>query len=297
MKSATNTLLAVIAAILVVVAYLSIYTVNQSERALVLRLGEIVQDSETGQGKVMMPGLHIKLPFITNVKWFDARLRTLNVQSSRILTQEQKYVLVDYFVKWRIKDFPLYYKRTSGIDLRTQTLLQQKVNDALRAAFGKRTISEVISGERMNIMALLKEAANTSAHSLGVNVTDVRIKRIDLPKEVSESVFSRMRAEREQVATKHRSDGKAEAEKIRANADANVIVTLATAKNDAAQIRAKGLADAANIYATAYNKDAKFYAFYRSLIAYKTVFHDKNSLMVLEPGSQFFKYFHAPTSK
>lgn len=274
-----------------------IFTVREGQRALVLRLGELVLNPNTNQPEVFKPGLHFKLPFLSKVRKLDVRLQTLNVDSSRILTAEQKYVIVDYFARWRIEKVVLYYKRTGGYSFRAQMLLKQKTNDALRAAFGKRTIKEVISGERLNIMELLKKKANESAHSLGIEVTDVRIMGIDLPKEVRESVFERMRTEREQVATKHRSQGKAQAEVIRASTDATVAIILAKAKAAAQKVRADGDAKAAGIYSNAYRKNAQFYAFYRSLNAYTQVFRNKSTVMVIKPGGQFFKYFNKAVVK
>lgn len=275
---------------LVIIGLTTLYTVKEGQGALVLRLGEITANAQ-GQPVMITPGLHAKLPIVDHVRYFDVRLQTFDVKSSRILTKEQKYVLVDYYVKWRISDLPLYYTRTGGYSIQAERLLQQKINNALRAAFGERSITEVIS-ERGDIMSMLKQKADESAASLGASVVDVRIKSIDLPKEVSTSVFERMRTEREQVATKHRSDGRAAGEVVRAEADAKVTVILAKAKADAERIRAEGSAKAAHIYANAYNKDPNFYAFYRSLEAYMHAFHDKHDLLLLKPDSQFFKYLH-----
>lgn len=269
----------------------AIYTVNEGQKAFVMRLGEIIKDPATGQGRVINPGLHFKLPFINSVRYFDVRLRTMDVQSSRILTDQQKYVLVDYYTKWRISDLPLYFQRTGGFGLRAENLLAQKINNALRAAFGQLSMSEVISGQRLNVMLILKQKADESAQGLGIDVIDVRIKRIDLPREVSESVFARMRTERQQVATKHRSDGHAAANAMRAEADAKATVLLANAKRDAAQIRAKGVTRAAKIYTDSYQKDTEFYAFLRSLDAYQNSFTGKSDLIVLQPEGEFFKYF------
>lgn len=277
--------------VLLIFSYASFYTVKESQRALVLRLGKIVKNNE-GEAKVVGPGLHMKLPFITVIRKFDYRLQTIDVQSSRILTKEQKYVLVDYYAKWKIADLQRYYTSTGGYPLRAQTLLEQKINNVLRAEFGKRTIKEVIS--RGSLMELLMQAASESAQSLGINVYDVRIKRIDLPNEVSKSVFARMRTKREQVANKHRSDGKAAAEKIEAEADAAVTIILATAKQQAADIRAKGDAQAAAVYTNAYSKDPAFFNFYRSTEAYKEVFNSKQDIMVIKPDTAFFKYFNSP---
>ncbi len=277
--------------LLLFIAFISLFTVQEGERALTLRLGELTTNPQ-GQIKIFAPGLHFKTPFITKVRWFDVRLQTLNVDSSRILTAEQKYVRVDYYAKWRIDDLALYYKRTGGNPARAQRLLTQKINDSLRAAIGERTIKEVISGERADIMKLLKAQANKSAQGLGIRVTDVRIQAIDLPSQVRDSVYQRMRSEREQVATKHRAQGQAEAEAIRADADKNAAITIAEAKTKAQRIRAAGDAEAANIYIKAYSQDPEFYAFYRSLEAYRQVFRNKDTIMVLRPDNKFFKYFN-----
>lgn len=288
---------AIIALLVVILLSMSLFTIQEGQLGLVLRLGELQKNPKTGQIKIYSPGLHFKLPFVTSVRKFDVRLQNLSVESSRILTEEQKYVLINYFAKWRIADLPLYYKRTGGYAERAQMLLQQKVNDALRAAIGNHSIKEIISGERMNIMELLKEKANVSAKALGINVKDVRILAIDLPQEVRESVYERMRSEREQVAAKHRSQGKAQAEAIRANADATVAVTLAKASAQAQRTRANGDAQAATIYTQAYSQNPKFYEMYRSLKAYRQVFRNKNTVMVLRPNSKFFKYFVQEKSK
>lgn len=289
---ASKSLGVIVSFVLLVFLYSSLFIVQEGQRGLLLRLGEIVHTAD-GKAKVLSPGLGFKVPLLNQVRLFDVRLQTLTVQASRILTQEQKYVLVDYYVKWRIENLPLYYQRTGGDELRTQTLLQQQVNDALRAAFGQRTITDMVSGERVNVMALLKDSANVTAKNLGIAVVDVRIKAIDLPDEVSETVFTRMRTKREQVATQHRADGRAQAEAIKATADSRATVALSAAKTKAANLRAQGMAEAAQIYAQAYNKDPEFYAFYRSLEAYKTSFSNKNDFLLLTPESDFFKYFNA----
>lgn len=291
------TLAAIISVAIILIAYMSMYTVMEGQQALLLRLGKIVKNPTTGQAIIKNPGLHFKLPIANSVRKLDVRLQTLNVDSSRILTAEQKYVLVDYFAKWRIADLALYYKRTGGYPVRAQNLLRQKINDALRAAFGKRNIKDVVSGERMNIMALLQEKANKSAKRLGIRVIDVRIRGIDLPQEVRESVFERMRTEREQVATKHRARGLASGEAIRANADAEVAVTIAKTKATAQRIRASGDKEAADIYIQAYNQDPKFYALYRSLEAYRQVLTNKSTVMILRPDNEFFKYFNQAQQK
>ncbi len=277
--------------IVVIVLYASVYTVNEGQKALLLRLGQI-ELGANGKPKIILPGLNFKIPFLNQTQKFDTRLQMLTVQSSRILTQDQKYVLVDYYIKWRIEDLPLYYQRTSGDPLRAETLLQQQVNDALRTAFGQRTLTEMVSGERINVMALLKDSANATAKNLGIWVADVRIKSIDLPKEVSEKVFNNMRTKREQDATQYRADGRAKAEGISATADAKAAIAVAQSLVAAADLRAQGAAKAAQIYADAYNQGPEFYSFYRSLEAYKIGFSNKSDLLILTPQSDFFKYFN-----
>lgn len=277
-----------IAALLVLT---SLFTIKEGEQGIVLRLGEIVHQA-SGETRTYDPGLHIKFPLIEQVKKFDVRLRTFNVPSSRILTKEQKMVHVDYYVKWRIKDVAKYFKTTNGVLIHAQRLLEQRINNALRASFGERTISEVITAERENIMSTLKDRANDNSDNLGIEVVDVRLKQIDLPKEVSLSVYERMRADREKVATKYRSDGKSQAEKIRAQADADVTVILASANAESAEIRASGDAEAAAIYNNAYEKDSKFYNILRSLQAYENSFKSKKDFLVLKPNIEYFKYFH-----
>lgn len=310
----SNKFMPIIVGIIAVLLVLSgtLFTVRQDQRAIILRFGKIVttsgatkavptnnldDDSITAElfadARIYQPGLHIKIPFIEHVKRFSSRLLTLDAQSSRILTAEQKYVIVDYYAKWRISNVPLYYTRTGGSSRRADNLIQQKINDSLRAQFGLHTITEVVSAERGDIMTTLQHEANKSASTLGVDVFDVRIKRIDLPTAVSTSVFQRMAAEREQVAAKHRASGQAVAEKIRAQADANVRVIIAKAKASAAKIRAQGDATATQIYANAYSKDASFYAFLRSMQAYATSFNNKQDIVVINPDSQFFKYFNS----
>ncbi len=288
-----KSLFGVVAAITIIVLLGCFFTVQQGQKALVLQMGRFVKNPVTDKAEVYGPGLHFKFPFINQVRAFDARLQTMDVQSSRILTKEQKYVLVDYYVKWRISDLPLFYKTTHGQPLRAESILQQKINDALRAAFGDRQLSEVVSGERVEVMNKLLQEAEAGAVNLGLDVLDVRIKRIDLPENVSKSVFHRMRTKREQVAALYRSEGKAKAEKVRADADAEVEVILAKAKQKAAVIRAEGKEKSAKIYAEAYNKDDNFYQFFRSLEVYKQIFSKKNNMIVLSPSSELMKYFNS----
>ncbi|HVV69365.1 MAG TPA: protease modulator HflC [Gammaproteobacteria bacterium] len=286
-----KTFFIVVAVIIVIALYSSMYTVSEGQQALLLRLGQIEQTAD-GKAKVIKPGLHFKIPFLNQVQKFDVRLQMLTVQSSRILTQDQKYVLVDYYIKWRIEDLPLYYQRTGGDPLRAETLLQQQVNGALLTEFGQRTLTEMVSGERVNVMSVLKDSANATAKNLGIWIADVRIKSIDLPKEVSEKVYNNMRTKREQDATQYRADGRAKAEAIKATAEAKAAIAVAQAQVAAANIRAQGVSQASQIYADAYSKSPEFYAFYRSLEAYKVGFNNKTDLLILTPDSEFFKYFN-----
>jgi len=283
--------LAIVGGVVAFLVLTSLFVIKEGEQGIVLRLGEIVHQ-DNGDTRTYNPGLHIKFPLIEQIKKFDVRLRTFNVPSSRILTKEQKMVHVDYYVKWRIKDIAKYFKTTNGVLVHAQRLLEQRINNALRASFGERTISEVITAERENIMSTLKDRANENSNTLGIEVVDVRLKQIDLPKEVSLSVYERMRADREKVATKYRSDGRSQAEKLRAKADADVTVILATANAESAQIRASGDAEAATIYNNAYEKDSKFYNVLRSLQAYENSFNSKKDFLVLKPNIEYFKYFH-----
>lgn len=278
--------------IVVLMIYSSLFVVNEGERALISRLGKLLKTGD--EFMIDGPGLHIKIPVIDQVLYFSSRLQTLDIQSSRIVTAQKKDVIVDYYVKWRITNLPLYYTRTSGQIVRAEKLLSQQVNDGLRAEFGRRTISEVVSDDRAGIMTALNKSANLSAQKLGLTVVDVRIKRIDLPEEVSNAVFERMREERKRVATEHRSKGEAEAETVRAGADANATVIVATARAQSNRTRASGDGQASTIYADAYSKNPNFYAFYQSLVSYTKVFDNKQNVLVLSPQTEFFRYFNNP---
>ena len=291
-----NKILLIVVAIVAFLGLTSLYEVREGQHGLLLRLGKIKADA-SGKAVIAGPGLHFKFPIINKARIFDTRLQTLDIKSSRIVTEEKKDVLVDYYAKWRIDDLPLYFTRTGGSELRAETLLEQRLNDSLRAEFGKRNISDVVSGERVDIMNLLKLQADEGAKVLGIKIVDVRIKRIDLPTEVSSAVYARMRAERERIANSHRAEGKADAEAIRAKADANVTVTLAEADKSSKVLRGEGDAKAAAIYAQAYTQDPKFFAFYRSMDAYQQAFNSKRDMLVLKPDSQFFKYFNTAENK
>ncbi len=279
----------VVVIIALIVLFNSFFVVRQGQRALTLYLGELIK-MPGGKAKIYNPGLHFNIPFVVSVLKFDVRIQNIDAESSKIPTDEQKYLLVDYYAKWRIDNIPLYYTRTGGYPRRARILLTQKINDALRAAFGKRSLRDVVSAERSDIMDIIKKSANQSASDLGVRVVDTRIKGIDLLQQVEDSVYQRMRTKREQVATKYRYQGKAEAEKIRAEADAKARISIATAATLAQKARASGDLKASTIYTNAYNQNPSFYAFYRSLRAYKQVFSKRNTIMVLRPNNEFFQY-------
>jgi len=267
---------------------LSLFSVDQRQAALVFQLGEVVDIKK-------QPGLYLKLPLVQNIRYFDTRILTLDaVDPERFITSEKKNVLVDYYVKWRIKDVERFYVSFNGDEQRGVSRLAQTVNDGMRAEFGKRTVHDVVSGQRDDVMESLRKSADLDAHRFGVEVMDVRIKRVDLPTEVSESVYRRMEAERKRVANELRSTGFAEAEKIRADADKQREVIIAEAYRDAQRIKGEGDGRAAAIYGEAFGKNAEFYAFYRSMEAYKQSFASKNDVMVLQPNSEFFRYMKSP---
>ena len=270
--------------VVLIVLSLSLFVVDQRQNAIVFRFGEIV-------GVKKQPGLFFKLPLVDNVRFFDVRVLTIeSSEPERFLTSEKKNVLVDLFVKWRIAEVEKYYISVNGEESRAQTRLLQTINDGLRAEFGNRTVHDVVSGERDRIMELMRDKANEDARKIGVEVLDVRVKRVDLPQEVSQSVYSRMDAERKRVANELRSTGAAESEKIRADADKQREVILAQAYRDAQRIKGEGDAKATAIYARAYEQNPEFYAFSRSLEAYRQSFKSKSDVLVLEPNSEFFKY-------
>lgn len=267
-----------------VVGSMSIFTVDEREKAIMFKFGEIV-------GTDFAPGLHFKIPFVNNVSKFDARIQTMDAQPERFLTSEKKNVIVDAFVKWKIDNVSKFYTATGGDADRANIRLSQFIKDGLRGEFGKRTIKQVVSGDRNEIMDILTVEANKQAQEFGIDIVDVRIKRIDLDKNISDSVYRRMEAERQRVAKELRAQGEQEAETIRAKADKERTVILAEAFRKAEEIRGQGDQEAANIYATAYNKDKEFYALYRSLNAYRNSFANKEDILVVQPTSEFFKYF------
>ena len=286
-----NLLIAVFV-LLVLLASGSLFAVKEGERAIVIQFGKVQRDEATGETRVFEPGLHFKLPFIDSVRHLDARIQTLDGTPDRFVTSEKKDLIVDSYVKWRIEDFARYYLSTGGNKLQAEALLKQKVNNGLRSEFGTRTIAQIVSGERSALMNQAMEQASTSSDELGIEIVDLRVKQINLPTEVSNSVFQRMRAERAAVAREHRSEGQEQAEVIKANIDAKVTVMLADAERNARQLRGEGDAIAAQIYADAYSKNADFYSFLRSMDAYKQSFNSKQDVMVIAPDSDFFKYMN-----
>ena len=274
-----------------VVASMSLFTVDQRQYALVFQLGEIKKALD-------QPGLNWKWPLIQNVRYFDKRILTMDTpEPERFITSEKKNVLVDLFVKWRIADPKLYYISVLGDEARAVTRLQQTVNAGLREEFGKRTVHEVVSGQRDAIMEEMREKADLDARKIGVQIVDVRLKRVDLPLEVSESVYRRMEAERKRVANELRSEGAAAAEKIRADADRQREVIIAEAYRESQQTKGDGDAQAAAIYATAFRRDPEFFAFYRSQEAYRQSFAGKSDVLVVEPSSDFFRYLRSATGQ
>ncbi len=279
--------------LLVVVAGLinaAFFIVKENEVALRLQLGEIVDSNYD-------PGLHFKTPLVQSVKIFDKRIQTLDLEPERFLTVEKKFVVVDSFAKWRISDVAQYFRSTRGSPTQTARLLSARINAALRDEFGKRTIQEVVSGERSEIMRKLAREADASAADLGVEIVDVRVKQIDFEEAISENIYERMRTERHRVAAELRAEGAEAAERIQANADRQRTEILAKAYRDAELLRGEGDAQAAEIYAKAFDRNREFYNFWRSLKAYREIFRDGNSLMVLDPDSAFFRYFKSETPK
>ena len=275
----------------------SLFVVEEGNRAIVIQFGKVQRDSETGDTTVFEPGLHWKLPFFDRVVRLDARIQTLDEVPDRFVTAEKKDLIVDLYVKWKIEDFAKYYLATGGIKAGAEILLQQKVNNALRSEFGTRTIQEIVSGERSELMDEAMTQASTSSDELGINIIDVRVKQINLPLEVRNFIFQRMRSEREAVAREHRSEGKEKAEFIKADIDAKITVMLADAERNLRKLRGEGEAQAAQIYAETYTKEPEFYRFLRSMDAYKKSFSSKQDVLVIEPDSDFFRYMKNPTGK
>src|SRR5690242_9468465 len=285
-----NRLAAVLVVLLAVLllASLSTFTVDQRQRAIVFQLGEIKE-------VISEPGLHFKWPLIQNVRYFDNRILTLDTQETEpFMTSEKKNVLVDSFVKWRIDDLRLFYVAASGDEAQAANRLNGWVKSALFEEFGKRRVHDVISGERDKIMEIVRERVSEDAKQLGIRIVDVRIKRVELPDEVRDSVYRRMEAERKSAASQARSQGFSEAERVRAEADRDREIIIAEAYRTAQRVKGEGDARASAIYAKAYSENPEFYAFYRSLDAYRNTFRGKNDVLVIDPSSEFFRYFKNP---
>ena len=268
----------------------SLFVVEEGNKAIVIQFGKVQRDSDTDVTRVFEPGLHLKLPFFDRVVKLDARIQTLDEAPDRFVTSEKKDLIVDLYVKWKIEDFAKYYLATGGIKSSAEILLQQKVNNGLRSEFGTRTIQQIVSGERSELMDEAMEQASTSSDELGIEIIDVRVKQINLPLEVRNFIFQRMRTEREAVAREHRSEGKEKAEFIKADIDAKITVMLADAERNLRKLQGEGEAQAAQIYAETYTKDPEFYSFLRSMDAYKKSFSSKQDILVVEPDSDFFRY-------
>jgi len=280
---------ALVAALLIVSG--ALFTVDQRDNAIVFQLGEI-------KNVVKTPGLHFKWPLIQNVRRFDMRILSYDdPEPLRFITSEKKPVLVDSFVMWRVNDVRQFYVSVRGDQFSAETRIRQTISDSLQAEFGRRTLHDVVSGQRDEIMSVVREKVDKELRRIGVEIVDVRLKRVDLPQEVSESVYRRMEAERKRVANELRSTGAAEAERIRADADRQREVILAEAYRDAQKIKGEGDAKATDIYGKAFSADPEFYAFYRSLEAYRSTFRGNHDLLLLQPDSDFFRYFKNPTGR
>ena len=287
---ALGPILAAAAALLVLLSSV-MFTVDQRQNAILFQLGEV-------KDVVTKPGLNFKWPLIQNVRYFDMRILTFDdAEPLRFITSEKKPVLVDSFVKWRILDVKQYYISVQGDELRAATRLKQTISGGLQAEFGSRTVHDVVSGERNKIMEDVREKADQDLRRIGVEIVDVRLKRVDLPLEVSESVYRRMEAERKRVANELRSTGFAESERIRADAERQREVILAEAYRDAQKIKGEGDAKGTDIYAQAFSRNAEFYSFYRSMEAYRSSFKGKSDLLLIEPNSEFFRYLKDAAGK
>ncbi len=289
MKSFSSILMGILVAGFFLVTS-AIYIVDERQQAILFQLGEVVDVKSK-------PGLYFKIPIAQNVRYFEKRILTMDTdEPERFITSEKKNVLVDLFVKWRIVDVKQYYISVRGDESLARIRLAQTINASLRDEFGNRTVHDVVSGERDVIMEIMRQKADADARTIGVEVIDVRLKRVDLPQEVSESVYRRMEAERKRVANELRSTGAAESEKIRADADRQREVILAEAYREAQKTMGEGDKEAAATYAEAFKEDPEFYSFWRSMDAYKSAFRHKNDMLVLEPKSDFFKYLKSPAA-
>ena len=275
----------ILAVIVVAIGSSTVYYVDEREKAIVFQFGEIVRSNDE-------PGIHFKAPLINNVKFFDARVQTMDSDPELYLTREKKNLVVDSFVKWRITNAADYYTRLGGLVSNARNRLAQRVNDALRSEFGNRSVQQVISGDRVEIMDVVRQLTNEETASLGIEVLDVRLKRVDLDPDISERVYQRMEAERSRVAKDLRARGAEAAERIRADADRDRAIILAEARQAAQEVKGQGDAKATAIYADAFTRDREFYRMYRSLNAYRNTFATPDNLLVIEPDSEFFRYFN-----
>ena len=275
----------IVAVIVVAVGSSTVYYVDEREKAIVFQFGEIVRSNDE-------PGFHFKAPLINNVKFFDARVQTMDSDPELYLTRAKKNLVVDSFVKWRITNAANYYTRLGGLASNARNRLAQRVNDALRSEFGNRSVQQVISGDRVEIMDVVRQLTNEETASLGIEVLDVRLKRVDLDPDISERVYQRMEAERSRVAMDLRARGAEAAERIRADADRDRAIILAEARQAAQEVKGQGDAKATAIYADAFTRDREFYRMYRSLNAYRNTFATPDNLLVIEPDSEFFRYFN-----
>ncbi|MCF6808065.1 protease modulator HflC [Thiotrichales bacterium 19S9-12] len=276
--------------VVLILIYASVFTVTESHRAIILKLGQI--EKVDGQAKMFKPGLHFKLPFIEDVKEYDMRYRTLQVDSSRIVSKEQKDIMVDAYVVWQISDLDKFYRSTYGSVATAENLLIQYTSSAMRDEFGQRTIQELVNNRGTNLMSELDKIVSDKAANLGIKIKDVKIKQIDLPETVTESIYQRMSSEREKAAASIRAQGNAKAEEIRANADASVTVILAKAESKAKQIKAEGEAKALSIYSDSYNKSQPLFEFLKSMQTYDSIFANKNNTLILKPEGELFRYFN-----
>ena len=278
------------------IGYGSVFAVKEGTRAIVITFGKVQQESD-GTTVVRAPGLHFKLPIFDRIEVLDAKIQTLDERPDRFVTSEKEDLIVDSYVKWRIEDFATYFLSTGGNKAQAEALLKQRVNNGLRSEFGTRTIQQIVSGERSELMNSAMSQASQSSDELGIKIVDVRVKKINLPEEISNSIFNRMRAERGATAREYRSEGKEQGEIIKANIDAMVEIMLADAERNARQLRGEGDAQAALIYAQTYTKNTEFYAFLRSMDAYRNSFSSKQDVLVIEPDSDFFRYLNNSTGK
>jgi len=274
-------------AVAALLGYLSVFTVDERQKAILFQLGRIVKSD-------FEPGIYFKIPFVQNVRKFDARVQNVDADPQLYLTSEKKNVKVDSFLKWRIEDVERYYTSTGGLARVAADRLTAVIQKLLKDEFGKRTIFEVVSGERTQIMSVVTSAAEQQGEELGIETVDVRLKRIDLPEDVMTSVFDRMSAERKEVAADFRARGQEAAKMIRAKANREREVLLAEADRDAERTRGEGDGEAAAVFANAYSQDAEFYRLYRSLIAYRKSFQNNSDMLILQPRTEFFRYFRGP---